>query len=154
MLPLAPAADPYLMPSTSLRNRAARAFWGIAHLLLIRFTPRPMHAWRAAVLRLFGAKLGPNCRIYPHARIHSPWNLHCEDAVFIANDAEVYNPAPMHLGSHAVISQGSYLCGATHDPDDPEFRKISIPMTIGAYAWICARAVVAPRVNVGEGAVL
>ena len=27
-------------------------------------------------------------------------------------------------------------------------------MTFGAYAWICARACVAPGVNVGEGAVL
>jgi putative colanic acid biosynthesis acetyltransferase WcaF len=27
-------------------------------------------------------------------------------------------------------------------------------MNIGAYAWVCARASVAPGVNVGEGAVL
>ena len=34
------------------------------------------------------------------------------------------------------------------------FPLISFAMNIGAYAWICARASVAPGVNVGEGAVL
>ncbi len=154
MLPIAPVADPYLMASMPLGNRAARVVWGIAHLLLVRFSPRPFHAWRAAVLRLFGASLGQHCHIYPTAHIWAPWNLICEDAVGIADGAVIYNPAPMRLGSHCVVSQGAFLCGATHDLDDPAFPMISLPMTIGRYAWICARAVVGPGANVGEGAVL
>jgi putative colanic acid biosynthesis acetyltransferase WcaF len=149
-----PSEDPYLMPSLSLGNRAARALWAVACLLLVRFSPRPCHAWRAAVLRLFGARLGPHCHIYPRARIWAPWNLVCEDAVGIADGVVVYNPAPMHLGSHCVVSQDAYLCGATHDIDDPAFPMVSAPITIGPYAWICARAVVCAGVNVGEGAVL
>jgi len=154
MIPLASAADPYLLPSMSLRNRAARAVWGVAHLVLVRPTPRPLHAWRAFVLRLFGAKLGAHCRIYPGAEIWAPWNLICEDAVAIANGAVIYNALPMHLGSHCTVSQQAYLCGSTHDFDDPAFPMVSAPITIGAYAWICARAVVCPGVTVGEGAVL
>ncbi len=149
-----PSEDPYLMPSLSLGNRAARALWAVACLLFVRFSPRPCHAWRAAVLRSFGARLGPNCHIYPRARIWAPWNLVCEDAVGIADGVVVYNPAPMHLGSHCVVSQDAYLCGATHDIDDPAFPMVSAPITIGPYAWICARAVVCAGVNVGEGAVL
>jgi putative colanic acid biosynthesis acetyltransferase WcaF len=154
MLPAATAADPYLMASTTLRNRAARALWSLAHLMLVRFSPRPCHAWRAAVLRAFGATLGPNCHIYPGARIWAPWNLHCDDAVGIADGAVIYNPSPLRLGSHCVISQDAYLCCATHDLDDPAFPMVSHPMAIGAYAWICARAVVCPKVNVADGAVL
>ncbi|MEI7465660.1 MAG: putative colanic acid biosynthesis acetyltransferase [Burkholderiales bacterium] len=149
-----PSKDPYLMPSLSLGNRAARALWAVACLLLVRFSPRPCHAWRAAVFRMFGARLGPNCHIYPRARIWAPWNLVCEDAVGIADGVVVYNPAPTHLGSHCVVSQDAYLCGATHDIDDPAFPMVSAPITIGPYAWICARAVVCSGVNVGEGAVL
>jgi len=151
---IAPASDPYLMPSKSLSNRAARAVWGLAHVLLVRFSPRPCHAWRAAVLRLFGAKLGVHCRIYPTASIWAPWNLICEDAVAIANGAVIYNPSPIRLASHSIVSQDAYLCGATHDLDDPAFPMISSPITIGSYAWICARAVVCPGVHVGDGAVL
>ena len=38
-------------------------------------TYAPFHAWRALVLRLFGAKLGRNCHIYSGAHIWAPWNL-------------------------------------------------------------------------------
>jgi putative colanic acid biosynthesis acetyltransferase WcaF len=146
--------DPYLAPSLPLPNRLARLAWGLAHLLLVRFSPRPLHTWRAAVLRAFGARLGPDCHIYPGAKIWAPWNLHCDDCVGIADGAVIYNPALIRLGSHAVVSQDAYLCGATHDIEDPAFPMVSRPITIGPYAWICARAVVGPGVEVGEGAVL
>ena len=151
---LPPSSDPYLGPSTTLRNRAGRFLWGIAWLVLVRPTPRPMHKWRAFVLRLFGAKLGPNCRIYAGARIWAPWNLVCEDAVAVADGAVLYNAAPMRLASHSIVSQDAYLCGSTHDYDDPAFPMVNKPISLGRYAWICARAVVGPGVQVGDGAVL
>lgn len=146
--------DPYLQASTSLGNRCARAVWGLAWLLLCRPSPRPLHAWRAMVLRAFGAQLGPNCHVYPGASIWAPWNLRCDDAVGIADGAVIYNPAPVHLGSHSVVSQQAYLCGASHDIDDPAFPMVSQPIHIGAYAWVCARATVCPGVTMSEGAVL
>jgi len=106
------------------------------------------------ILRVFGAKLGANSRFYPAARIWAPWNLTCADLVAVADGAEIYNPAPMRFGSHAIVSQGAFICGATHDFDNPAFPLLAYSMEIGAYAWICARASVGPGVNVGEGAVL
>jgi putative colanic acid biosynthesis acetyltransferase WcaF len=87
-------------------------------------------------------------------RIWAPWNLECEDVVSIADEAIVYNPQAVRLGSHCTISQQAYLCGATHDCDDPAFRLVAAPIRIGRYAWICARASVLPGVHVGDGAVL
>src|SRR5262249_14877546 len=112
------------------------------------------HAWRAFLLRLFGARVGARCHIYPGARIWAPWNLECEDTVAVADAAEIYNPSRVRLGSHSIISQQAYLCGATHDLRDPEFGMISAPITIGRYAWICARATVQMGITVGDGAVL
>jgi putative colanic acid biosynthesis acetyltransferase WcaF len=146
--------DPYLAPSCTLNNRIARVAWYVGHLLLVRFSPRPFHAWRAWVYRRFGATVGAGCRIYPRADVWAPWNLFCDDVVLIANGAVIYNPAPIRLASHSVISQDAYLCGATHDIDDPAFPMISAPITVGRYGWICARAVVCSGVEVGEGAVL
>ena len=154
MNPLSPAAGSYTLPSLPLGNRLARAVWGVACQLLVRPTPRPMHAWRAAMLRLFGARLGPDCHVYGGARIWAPWNLVCDDTVGIADGAVIYNPRPIHLGSHCVISQDAFLCGATHDFEDQAFPMVSQPITIGRHAWVCARAVVGPGVTVGEGAVL
>jgi putative colanic acid biosynthesis acetyltransferase WcaF len=149
-----PPTDSYLGPSLPLRNRLARALWGVVNLALVRYSPRPCHAWRAMVLRLCGATLGPDCHVYAGAKIWAPWNLICEDAVGIADGAVIYTPAPIRLGSHCVVSQDAYLCGATHDIDNPAFPMVSSPITVGAYAWICARAVVCAGVTVGEGAVL
>jgi putative colanic acid biosynthesis acetyltransferase WcaF len=72
----------------------------------------------------------------------------------VGDEAEVYNPSPVSMGSHAIVSQQAYICGATHDYNDPAFPLISFPMSLGAYCWVCARASVCPGVNVGEGAVL
>lgn len=147
-------ADPYLQPSFPSRNRLRRLVWQVCWTILFRTSPRPFHAWRAFLLRRFGARLGPNCHIYPAARIWAPWNLFCADQVTAADGVEIYNPAPMHFGSHAIVSQGAYLCGATHDYDDAAFPLIAHTMTFGAYCWVCARASVAPGVSLGEGAVL
>jgi putative colanic acid biosynthesis acetyltransferase WcaF len=80
--------------------------------------------------------------------------LVCEDTVAIADGVEVYNPAELRIGSHAILSQGSYICGATHDIDNPDFPTIARTSSIGPYAWVCARAAVMPGVNLEEGAVL
>jgi putative colanic acid biosynthesis acetyltransferase WcaF len=148
------AADPYLRPAFSVQNRLMRLLWGVCWLLLYRISPRPLYGWRAFLLRVFGAKMGPHCHFHADTRIWAPWNLTCADQVTLASGAEIYNPAPVSFGSHAIVSQGGYICGATHDFDDPVFPLLAYSMNIGAYAWICARATVGPGVNVGEGAVL
>jgi putative colanic acid biosynthesis acetyltransferase WcaF len=154
MSPAAQPDDPYLRPSFSVSNRLGRLVWSIIWTLLFRPSPRPFHSWRAFLLRGFGAKLGPNCHFYPRSRVWAPWNLECADGVTLGDEAEIYNPSLVTMGSHAIVSQQAYICGATHDYNDPAFPLISFPMSLGAYSWVCARASVSPGVNVGEGAVL
>jgi putative colanic acid biosynthesis acetyltransferase WcaF len=146
--------NPYLLPQTSLRSRLGRTLWGVGYLVLFRLSPRPAHGWRSWLLRCFGAQLGRNCHIYPKCRIWAPWNLRCENGAAIADEAVIYNPAEVHLGVHAIVSQQAYLCTATHDYDDVEFPMKWAPISVGDYAWICARASVLPGVTIHEGAVL
>ena len=113
-----------------------------------------MHRWRCAVLRLFGARLGKNNFIYPGARIWAPWLLETGDVATIAEDVTVYNVGGAVIGHHAILSEGAYLCGATHDFRDPEFPLVFRRVEVGPYAWICARAIILPGVSCGEGAVL
>jgi len=147
-------SDPYTRPAFTFGNRLRRSMWNICWILLYRFSPRLLHAWRALLLRAFGATLGPHCHFYPKSKVWAPWNLVCADHVCAGDDAEIYNPVPIHLDSHVILSQQSYLCGATHDYNDPAFPLIAYPMRLEAYSWVCARASVAPGVNLGEGAVL
>jgi putative colanic acid biosynthesis acetyltransferase WcaF len=146
--------NPYHRASFSLKYRLVRLLWQTVYLLFYRASPRPLHAWRAMLLRAFGAKLGPGCHFYPSGKVWAPWNLTCEDCCTLADHAEIYNPSPIYLESHCIVSQQAFLCGATHDYNDPDFPMVSYGMRLGAYSWICARASVSPGVNVGEGAVL
>ena len=146
--------DPSVRPSFPLRVRVRRLIWNLCWAVFFRLSPRPLHGWRSMLLRLFGATIGPDCHFYPGARVWAPWNLNAADHVAAGDGAEIYNPAPVRLGSHAILSQNAYVCGATHDFDDSAFPLLAFAMDIGPYAWICARACVAPGVCVGEGAVL
>jgi putative colanic acid biosynthesis acetyltransferase WcaF len=153
-IPAESADDPYLRPAFTTGNRARRAIWNLCHALLYRTSPRPLHSWRSFLLRAFGATMGPNCHFYPKSKVWAPWNLICADQVTAGDGVEIYNPAPVTFGSHVILSQDAYVCGATHDYDDAAFPLLAYSMKFDAYAWVCARASVAPGVNIGEGAVL
>ena len=149
-----PGQDPFTRPNTSLRNRLGRLAWHIVYVFFFRPTPRPLHKWRCFLLRCFGARLSYPCYIYPNAVIWAPWNLECQDHATIGEEAIIYNPSPIHLGSHSIVSQQAYLCGASHDYDNPDFPMISEPIRLEPFSWVCARANVQMGVTIGEGAVL
>ncbi len=146
--------NPYHRPSFPLAHRLRRLLWQAVYLLLYRASPPPFYAWRAMLLRLFGAAIGSGCRFYPSGKIWAPWNLVAEDCCTLADHAEIYNPSLLYMESHCIVSQHAYICGASHDYNHPDFPMISCPMRLGAYSWICARASVSPGVHVAEGAVL
>ena len=149
-----PEIDAHSGPSFSVGNRLARLAWGVVYATLFRWSPRPLHAWRALLLRMFGAKLGEGCHIYPKAVIWAPWNLECAEQVGVADGAIIYNQALIRLGKRVVISQGAHLCSGTHDYSDSNFPLVAYPITVGDHAWIAADAFVHPGVTIGEGAVI
>ena len=85
-------------PSFSNNNRLLRLVWSVVCIVFFRFTPAPLHGWRAWCLRCFGAKLGRGVHIYPRVKIWAPWNLECGDEVGIGNDAIIYNQGKITLG--------------------------------------------------------
>ncbi|AFY59951.1 WcaF family extracellular polysaccharide biosynthesis acetyltransferase [Synechococcus sp. PCC 6312] len=146
--------DPYTQPSFSLRNRLLRLIWNIFYQLLFRFSPRPLHEWRSQLLRLFGAKIGKHCHVYPSAKVWAPWNLVMEDYSGMADDVICYSMATIHLGKRVVISQGTYLCSGSHDYESRNFQLYAKPIYVGDQAWVCAQSFICPGVTIGEGAVV
>jgi putative colanic acid biosynthesis acetyltransferase WcaF len=119
-----------------------------------RWTPPQWHAWRRAILRLFGAAIAPTAGVYPSARIWSPANLVMDEEAFIGPHVIIYSITTITLGRRALISQGAHICAGTHDIDDPKFQVRAYPIQIGERAWVATEAFVGPGVTVGEGAVL
>ncbi len=143
-----------LKSEMSVANRAARALWGLVYLFLFRPSPRIAHGWRRFLLSAFGARIGKGVRVYPSARIWGPWNLALGDYSVLGDRVDCYCVAPIVIGAHAVVSQYSYLCAASHDEKDPGFALRTAPIRIGEGAWVAADVFVGPGVTIGEGAVV
>lgn len=140
--------------SFSLGNRLARVCWGLTWLLLARFTPPPLHAWRRLVLRAFGARVGNGARVHGSVRIWLPANLELGENCLIGPGAHLYNQGRITIGARSVVSQGAHICASTHDISDPHFQLLLRPVTIGTQAWVAAEAFVGPGVTVGDRAVV
>lgn len=141
-------------PSFTRRHRLLRAMWAVVWLLLASWTPRQARAWRALLLRAFGAQIGPGAQVFGSARIWYPANLALGVQAVIGPGVRVYSMAPIRLGARAIVSQRAHLCAGSHRVDDPDFQLEAHPITIGADAWVAAEAFVGPGVTLGEGAVL
>jgi putative colanic acid biosynthesis acetyltransferase WcaF len=140
--------------SFSLGNRLARVGWGLAWLVLCRFTPPPLHAWRALVLRAFGARLGRGVRVHASVLIWLPANLDLGEQVLVGPGAILYNQGRISIGAGTVISQRAHLCASSHDIHDPHFQLVLRPVRIGAGCWVAAEAFVGPGATMEDGAVL
>src|SRR5262245_45444143 len=134
---LSRAASPF-----SWRQRFARALWGVVWAILFRPSPRVCHGWRRWLLRGFGARVGRSARIYPSARIWAPWQLELGDFSCLGPEVDCYCVAPIRLGAHAVVSQYSYLCAASHDITRPDLPLITAPIVVEEGAWVAADAFV------------
>lgn len=130
-----------------------RVLWACVQLPFWVRVPRIMNPVRIALLRMFGATIGRRCLV-GSVRIWIPWNLEMGDYSAIGEGAEIYNLAPVQIGANSVVSQRSYLCTATHDYTKSNFPLYSLPITIGASAWVAAAVFVAPGIRIGEGAVI
>ena len=141
-------------PSFPLTDRLARAAWNVVQATAFRWSPRPLHAWRNFLLRLFGAKVGHGAHIYPCVRIWAPWNLEVGAEAGVADGVILYSQGQISIGRRAVVSQGAHLCAGTHDFESDGFPLVVKPISVGAHAWIAAEAFVHPGVEIGEGSVI
>ena len=147
-------SNPFTEPSFTFKNRARRMVWNTVSWLFFRTSPRVLHGWRRGLLRLFGAKIGKGCKVYPAAVVWAPWNLEMADLSTIADRVNVYSMATISLGERVIVSQGAHLCAGSHDYESKSFQLYVKPITIKADAWLCAECFIGPGVTVNEGAVV
>lgn len=135
------------------RPRWVEALWLLIQAVFVS-SWLPGAAHRRWFLRLFGAHIGKNVDIKPGVRVKFPWRLSVGDWSWIGENVWIDNLADVQIGTNCCISQGAYLCTGSHDWSKPTFDLIVKPICIKDGAWVAAKAVVAPGVTIGEGAVL
>jgi putative colanic acid biosynthesis acetyltransferase WcaF len=72
----------------------------------------------------------------------------------IASNVDCYNVDKVRIGANSVVSQGAYLCTASHDITNPLNPLITAPIIIADQAWVAADAFVGMGVTIGQGAVI
>ena len=141
-------------PSFSIKNRMLRVLWSIIYITLFKFSPKPLHFWRALLLRMFGAKIGKGAHIYPGVKIWAPWNIIIGEKTGIASGVNLYSQGKIKIGNNTVISQGAHLCTGTHDYRIKGFPLFTKPIEIGDNVWIAADVFIHPGINIGEGSII
>jgi putative colanic acid biosynthesis acetyltransferase WcaF len=138
----------------TILNRSMRCLWYFVWLIFYRPSPRPFHAWRRLLLRMFGATIESETYPYPSAKIWAPWNLTMRRGSCIADDVDCYCVGRIEIGERSTISQGAFLCTASHNYLDSQMPLIVAAIHIGNDVWVTARAYIGPGVNVGNGAIV
>lgn len=114
----------------------------------------PLRQIRNLILRAFGAKIPLKSLVYPSAKIWAPWNLEVGKHSTIGPNTQVYNKSKIIISNHCVVSQGVYLCTASHDIEDKKYSLISRPIILKESSWVAADAFIGPGVTIGEGSVV
>lgn len=137
------------------KHQVIRLIWNFTWNLCCRWLPRSVGSgWKRFILRLFGAKIAPTAIVYSSAKVYYPANLTMDDYACIASDVDCYNVASIHIGRFATISQGAFLCTASHDITSPSHELITQPIYIAERGWVAAGAFVGMGVTIGEWAVV
>jgi putative colanic acid biosynthesis acetyltransferase WcaF len=146
-------SSPYASP-WSLRERIGMLLWSIGWPLFCAWTPKPLNAWRLLWLRLFGARLFGKPFVHQRARIAIPWHVTLHDRACVGDRANLYSLGEIEIETDATVAQEAYLCTGTHDFASPNRELQTTKITIGAGAFVCARAFVLPGLTIGAGAIV
>ena len=151
--PTATEADRHRSP-WSTKQKIGRLLWAIVQATLFGCSPHNLFAWRAMLLRLFGAKLGPHVLIRPSVRIIIPWHLEIDEHTSIGDFAILYSLGRIKIGKYVTISQYAHLCAGSHDARNRAMVLTTAPITLGDDVWIAADAFVGPGVTVGDRSIV
>lgn len=135
------------------RGALVRSLWFLVEVCIINNTLMPLSGIRAALLRLFGARIGRNCRMPHPLRVKYPWNLQVGDNCWFGADVWLYNQDEIRIGSNVCISQGAFLTTGSHDVGATMDLRVA-PIIIEDGVWISSRCVVQMGVTIGRAAVV
>ena len=127
------------------RGPVVRGLWYLMNAIILQSRlPLPPSGAKAALLRAFGARVGPGAVIKPRVTIKYPWFLELGANVWIGEGVWIDNPDMVTVGANVCISQDAYLVTGNHDFTRDDFRFFSQPITVGERTWVCAKAIVPP----------
>ncbi len=135
-------------------SKVKQIMWYLTNGLFFINPLNPSSGLKRALLRLFGAEIGPGVMLKPGINIKYPWKLSIGDHAWIGERVWIDNLGAVRIGKNVCISQGALLLTGNHDYTSPSFNLIVKEIVLGDGAWVGARSVVCPGVTCGSHAVL
>jgi len=151
--PAATEADRHRSP-WSTKQKIGRVLWALVQATLFRCSPHNLFAWRAMLLRMFGAKLGSHVQIRSSVSIIIPWHLEIADHTAIGDFVILYSLGRIKIGKYVTISQFARLCAGSHETRTRAMALTTAPITLGDDVWIATDAFVGPGVTIGDRTVV
>jgi putative colanic acid biosynthesis acetyltransferase WcaF len=131
-----------------------RGLWVIVRCVFFQ-NPCPWgSAFRSALLRAFGAKIGKGVGIGSNVNISFPWRLVVGDHVWMGDDVGILSLAQVTIESNVCVARRSFLCTGSHDVRREDFKLKVAPILIRTGSWIAIGSLILPGVTIGEGAVV
>ena len=72
----------------------------------------------------------------------------------IGDRANINTLGEIEIGPRAIVAQETYLSSGSHDFDHPAVPLVTAKITIGADAFVGARAFIMPGVTIGNRALI
>ncbi|UQX89363.1 hypothetical protein M6D93_05000 [Jatrophihabitans telluris] len=114
----------------------------------------PVHRFRVAVLRLFGAAVDPLAIVSHGFQVRGPARLIIGPRANIGENAVLDARGGLTIGHDVNLSSQVHIWTAQHAWNSPDFDYIKKAVTIGDRAWIGPRVTVLPGAVIGSGAVI
>jgi putative colanic acid biosynthesis acetyltransferase WcaF len=134
--------------------RWKRGLWVVVRCVFFQ-NPCPWgSAFRSALLRYFGAKIGKGVSIGSNLNISFPWRLVVGDHVWIGDDVGILSLAQVTIESSVCVARRSFLCTGSHDMRREDFKLKVAPILIRTGSWIAIGSLILAGVTIGEGAVV
>lgn len=127
--------------------------WYLVNALLMN-SWIPFSGMRAALLRMFGAKIGTGVVFKPYINIKYPWKLEIGNHCWLGEQVWIDNLDRVVIGNHVCISQGAMLLCGNHNYRRSTFDLITGTITLEDGVWIGAKTVVCPGVTCHSHSVL
>lgn len=136
------------------RNVVVRTLWFFINALVLNSNLIPISSIKIILLRIFGSKIGKGVVIKPNVNIKYPWKLTIGDYSWIGEGVWIDNLDEIVIGAHCCLSQGCMLLCGNHNYKKETFDLITKPISIMEGAWVGAKAVVCPGVNLNPHSIL
>jgi putative colanic acid biosynthesis acetyltransferase WcaF len=128
--------------------------WILFNIIFFKSSIPYPSAFKAFILKLFGARLGNNIVFKPCINIKFPWKLSIGDFCWIGENVWIDNIDYVFIEDNVCISQGAILLTGNHNYKKQSFDLESGSINLKSGVWIGAKAIVCPNITCNKNAVL